>query len=154
MDNYNFFCALSCASYSTTCSIAVLTVESNLLFLPPHLSKKICISRFGFKSGIWLLFAPVHVHSFSITCISGLGISSHTGFSLETFIGHYVNPYVKIGLSNSYNLDETTLSFRGTRSNVSFLFHISLKFLQATITVYIVPEETPRSSGVLYCLPM
>ena len=26
-----------------------------------------CISHFGFKSRIWLLIAPVHVHCFSIT---------------------------------------------------------------------------------------
>ena len=50
-----------------------------------------------------------------------------SGFQM---IKESVNPYVTIGLSHPYLLDESTLLFcRGIRSNYSFLFHFWMKFL-------------------------
>ena len=58
VDDHNFFCALLCSAFSTTCCcIAVWTVESNSDFLRPICRNRLCLSR--------------------------LGISRQTGFNLE-----------------------------------------------------------------------
>ena len=58
------------------------------------------------------------------------------------------------GLSHPYHLDESTFIYRGIRSDFSFLFHFSMKFLQAN---RIAPDGTPRFAAShlgLFCLPM
>ena len=63
------------------------------------------------------------------------------------------NPLVTNGLSHPYHLDESTSICRGIRSNFSFLFHFSMKFLQAN---RIAPDWTPRFAAShlgLFCLP-
>ena len=42
------------------------------------------------------------------------------------------NPYLTNGLSNSYNLDESTFIFRVIRNNFSFSFHFSMTFWKLT----------------------
>ena len=45
VDDHNFYCALLCSTYSTTCCcIAVWTVESNRDFLRPICQNILCIS--------------------------------------------------------------------------------------------------------------
>ena len=46
-----------------------------------------------------------------------------------------INPYV------TYHLDESTVIFKGIRSNFSFLFYFSMKFIQAN---RIAPDGTPH----------
>ena len=58
------------------------------------------------------------------------------------------------GLSHPYHLDESTFIFRGIRSDFSFLFHFSIKFMKAN---RIAPDGTPHfcaSHLGLFCLPM
>ena len=43
-----------------------------------------------------------------------------------------LNPLVTNGLSHPYHLDESTFIFRDIRSNISILFHSSMKFLKQT----------------------
>ena len=43
--------------------------------------------------------------------------------------GKVIYPYVTNGLSHPYDLDESTFFLRGIGSNISFLFHFSMKFL-------------------------
>ena len=65
-----------------------------------------------------------------------------------------LNPLVTNGLSHHYHLDKSILIFRGIGSNFSFLFHFSMKFLQAN---RIAPDGTPRFAAShmgLICLPM
>ena len=45
------------------------------------------------------------------------------------------------GLSHPYHLNESTFIFRGIRSDFSFLFHFSMKFVSAN---RIAPDGTPR----------
>ena len=45
------------------------------------------------------------------------------------------------GLSHLYHLDESIFIFRGIRSNFSFLFHFSMKFVSANRKA---PVETPH----------
>ena len=52
-----------------------------------------------------------------------------------------VNPYVTNGLSHPYHLDESTFIFRNIRSNFSFLFHFSMKFIKAN---RIAPDGMPH----------
>ena len=42
---------------------------------------------------------------------------------------HSFNPHVTSGLTHPYYLDESTFIFRGVRSNMSFSFHFSMKFM-------------------------
>ena len=61
---------------------------------------------------------------------------------------------MKNGLSHPYHLDESTFIFRGIRSNFSFLFNLSMKFMPAN---RIAPDGTPHfamSHLGLFCLPM
>ena len=41
----------------------------------------------------------------------------------------FINPYITNGLAHHYHLGESTLNFRGIRSNFEFLFHFLMKFL-------------------------
>ena len=43
-----------------------------------------------------------------------------------------LNPLVTNGLSHPYHLDESTFICRDTGSNISILFHSSMKFLKKT----------------------
>ena len=57
-------------------------------------------------------------------------------------------------LSDPYQLDESTFVFRGIRSDFSFLFHFSMKFMKAN---RITPDWTPPFAGShlgLFCLPI
>ena len=65
-----------------------------------------------------------------------------------------LNPFVTNGLSHPSHLDESTFILRDTRSNIPFLFHFSMKFMQAN---GIAPDWTPRfvaSYPGLFCLHM
>ena len=65
-----------------------------------------------------------------------------------------LNPNKPNGLSHPYHLDESTFIYRGLRSDFSFLFHFSKKFMQAN---RIAPDVTPRFAAShlgLFCLPM
>ena len=66
-----------------------------------------------------------------------------------------INPLVTNALSRPYQLDESTYIFiGGIRSKCLFLFHFSMKFLQAN---RIAPDGTPRfvaSYLGIFCLPM
>ena len=58
------------------------------------------------------------------------------------------------GLSHRYHLDESTFICSGSRSDFSFSFHFSMKFMQAN---RIAPDGTPRFAAShlgLFCLPM
>ena len=58
------------------------------------------------------------------------------------------------GFSHSYHLDESTFFYRGVSSNLSFLFHFSMKI---KIANGIAPDGTPRFAAShlgLFCLPM
>ena len=59
------------------------------------------------------------------------------------------NMFMKNGLSHCYHLGESTVIIRGIRSDFEFLFHFSIKFLQAN---RIAPDGTPHLE--LCCLPM
>ena len=64
------------------------------------------------------------------------------------------NPLVTNGLSNPYHLDESTFVLRDIRSNFTFLFHFSMKFLQAN---RIAPDGTPHFTAShlgLFSMPM
>ena len=76
--------------------------------------------------------------------------------STKYFYGHssMINPYLTSGFSHHYHLEESTLIFRGVRSDFYFLSHFSMKFLGAN---RIAPDGTPRSAAShlgLFCLPM
>ena len=65
-----------------------------------------------------------------------------------------VNSLVMNGLSHPYHLDKSTLIFRDIRSDYSFLFHFSMKFMSAT---RIAPDGMPEFAAShlgLFCLPM
>ena len=53
-------------------------------------------------------------------------------------------PLVTNGLPHPYHLDESTFLSRGIRSNFSFLFHFSMKFMSAK---RIALDGTPRSAA-------
>ena len=64
------------------------------------------------------------------------------------------NPLVANGISHPYHLDESTFIYRGIRSDFSFLFHFSMKFMKAN---RIAPDGKPRFAAShlgLFCLPM
>ena len=52
-----------------------------------------------------------------------------------------LNPYMTNGLSHRYHFDESTLMFKGFGSNLSFLFHFSMKIMLANS---IAPYGTPH----------
>ena len=65
-----------------------------------------------------------------------------------------LNPLVMNGLSHTYQMDKFTFIFRGTRSDFSFLFHFSMKFMSAN---RIAPDGAlcfAVSYLGLFCLPM
>ena len=65
-----------------------------------------------------------------------------------------INPYLKNGFTHHYQLDESTCTFRGVRSDFYFYLIFSIKFLCAN---KIAPDGTPRSAAShlgLFCLPM
>ena len=65
-----------------------------------------------------------------------------------------LNPLVTNGLSHLYHFDESTSIYRGIRSNFSFLFHFSMKFLYADRKV---PDGMLRFAAShlwLFCLPI
>ena len=69
---------------------------------------------------------------------------------------HYYlfNPYLTNGLSNHYQLGESTFILGDIRGDFRFLFTFSMIFLQAN---RIVPDGTQRSAAAhlgLFCLPM
>ena len=51
---------------------------------------------------------------------------------------------MKNGLSQPYDLDESTFVFRGIRSNFSILFHFAMKFMK---TYRMSPDGTPHNAG-------
>ena len=58
------------------------------------------------------------------------------------------------GRSHPYYLDESTFYFRDSRSNLSFVFHFSMKFMSAN---RIAPDGTPRFAASrlgLFCSHM
>ena len=64
------------------------------------------------------------------------------------------HPLVTNGLSHPYHLYESTFNSRGIRSNFSFLFQFSMKFMLAN---RIASDGTPcfaTSHLGLFCLPM
>ena len=52
-----------------------------------------------------------------------------------------INPLVTYGFFHPYHLDESTFILRDVRSNFSFLFHFSMKFMSAK---RIAPDGTLR----------
>ena len=65
-----------------------------------------------------------------------------------------INPYLTNGFSHHYHLGESTVNFRGVRSEFDYLFHFSMKFLLAN---RIAPDGMPPSAAShlgLFCLPM
>ena len=73
---------------------------------------------------------------------------------MRSLSGSLVNPSVLNGISHPYHLGESTSIFRGNRSDFSFLFHFSMKFMLANI---IACNGTPyfvASHLGLLCLPM
>ena len=57
------------------------------------------------------------------------------------------------GLSHPYQLDDLILILRGIRTDLSFLFHFSMKFMKAN---RIAPDGTSRFAAShlgLFCLP-
>ena len=65
-----------------------------------------------------------------------------------------IHPPVTNELSHLYRLDESIFIFSGIRSNFSFLFHFSMKFMSAN---RITPDRTPRFAAShlrLFCFPM
>ena len=78
----------------------------------------------------------------------------HMICSTKYFYGHssMINPYLTSGFSHHYHLEESTLIFRGVRSDFYFLSHFSMKFLGAN---RIAPDGTPHSAAShlgLFCL--
>ena len=72
----------------------------------------------------------------------------------QVIVSLTINPYLTNGLSHHYYLDESTFILRGFRWDFDFLFHFSVKFLQAN---RIAPDWTPGSAAShlgLFCLPM
>ena len=65
--------------------------------------------------------------------------------NLTGFIIH--NPYLTNGFSHHYNLGESTISFRGVRSDFYFLSHFLMKFLCAN---RIAPDGTPHCGAILF----
>ena len=64
------------------------------------------------------------------------------------------NPLVTNGLSHPYHLDGSTFINRSIRSDFSFLFHFSMKFMKAN---RIAPDGTLRFAAShlgLFCLPI
>ena len=64
------------------------------------------------------------------------------------------NPYLTNGLFHHYYLDDSTFFLRGFRWDFYFLFHVSVKFLQANRKAQ---DGTPCSAALhlgLFCLPM
>ena len=64
------------------------------------------------------------------------------------------NPYLMNGFSHHCYLGESTISFRGVRSDFYFLSHFSKKFLCANRNA---PDGMPRFAAShlgLFCLPM
>ena len=65
-----------------------------------------------------------------------------------------INPYKPSGLSNPYQLGESTFNLRGIRNNFPFLFNFLLQIFSAHS---IESDETLHSAVPhlgLYCLPM
>ena len=65
-----------------------------------------------------------------------------------------LNPLVTNGFSHPYYLDEIIFIFRDIGSNISFLFHFSMKFVSAN---RIAPDGMPSFSAShlgLFCLHM
>ena len=65
-----------------------------------------------------------------------------------------INPNKPSGLSHPYQLDESTVIYRGIRSDISFLFHFAMKFMSAT---RIAQDWSPRFAVSLlgvFCLSM
>ena len=66
----------------------------------------------------------------------------------------HINPFLTNGLAHHYHLGRSASSFQNSRSDFHFLFHSSIKFLQA---YRIAPDGTPRSAASHMgpiCLPM
>ena len=64
------------------------------------------------------------------------------------------HPLVTNGFSNPYNFDESTFILRGIRSNVSFLFHFSMKIILVDRKAL---DGTPRFAAShlgLFCKPL
>ena len=67
---------------------------------------------------------------------------------------NFIIPYVTNGLSCPYKMGMFTFIFRGIRSNISFSFHFSSKFL---LVNRIAPDGTPRFAAShlgLFCMTM
>ena len=59
-----------------------------------------------------------------------------------------------MNFSYPYQMDESTIIFRGSGSDFSFLFHFSMKIMSAN---RITPDGTPRFAAShlgIFCLPM
>ena len=81
-------------------------------------------------------------------------LSNKQLYAEMTLRNAFINPLVTNGLSHPYHLDESIFILRGIRVDFSFLFHFSMKFMEATI---ISPDVTPRFAAShlgLLCLPM
>ena len=123
----------------------------------------------GVSNLVFLFFYPKHrlwVLIWVLTCTLNLCLyelkySKLPNFSNENFqfynlrkICILYNPYLTNGFSHFYHLGESTLIFRGIRSDFHFLNKCLMKILLAN---RIAPDGTPRSAAShlgLFCLPM
>ena len=65
-----------------------------------------------------------------------------------------INPLMTNGLSHPYHMGESIFILKGTRSDISSLFHFSMKTMSAN---RIAPDGTPRFAAShlrLFCLSM
>ena len=65
-----------------------------------------------------------------------------------------VNPNKPSESSHPYQLDESTFIFRGIRSDLSYLFHFSMKFLLANRKAQDWTPSFAASPFWLFCLPV
>ena len=73
--------------------------------------------------------------------------------SIFSFLLNMFNLLGTNGLSHPYHLDESIFIFRGIRSNFSFLFHFSMKFVSANRIAPVETSHFAASNLGLFCLP-
>ena len=73
--------------------------------------------------------------SLDLSNVSEYLLQSHTQCLFR--LHKNLNPLVTIGFSHTYEMDESAFIFRGSGSDFAFLFHFSIKFMEAN---RIVPD--------------
>ena len=78
-------------------------------------------------------------YMFSLLCLFVVLVVSHLGFKGRSLVliapvpgdcfPFTLTPLVTNGISHPYHLDESTFNFRVIRSDLSFLFHFSMKIM-------------------------